>query len=89
MGQNGPGYLSGMTEEEAQLEIARKVIEHQGNVLHMAHDMGYSREQLYRRLYRHELWGLVNKIRAEKIEREKLEKKHGLPNERGESAQDQ
>lgn len=89
MGQRGPGYLSEMTEEEAKLEIAKQVIAADGNLLHAAHAMGYSRENLYIRIKRHKLWPLVNKIRADRIDRVKQEKKHGLPHERGLSTEDQ
>lgn len=48
----------------------RKVLErNEGNLVHSAHDLGMSRRQLYRLVYRAELWPVVNMMRSKRAQR--------------------
>jgi len=82
MGQVGIGCLEGMSTEQARQVVVEYLVDCDGKLVHAAHHIGYSRSHLYRLVRRYRLWPLVNQLRVERIARERLEKKHGLPSKR-------
>lgn len=78
MGQGGDGCLAGMDDEEAKRVVVEYLVDCDGKLVHAAHHIGYSRSHIYRLVRRYKLWPLVNRLRLERVQREHLEKKHGL-----------
>lgn len=74
MGQNGPGCLAWETRASARAMIVEYVIECEGKLVHVAHQLGYSRAHLYRLIKQHRLWPAVNKVRENRIRRERRER---------------
>lgn len=82
MGQlGGHGWLADLTPGERKREVAQCLIEAEGKIVLAAHQLGYSRWDLYRKIVEHDLWPLVNKLRHERIERKRVRSKHGVPTE--------
>lgn len=82
MGQNGPGCLAWETPECAREMLVEYVIQCQGKLVHVAHQLGYSRAHLYRLIKQHRLWPAVNKVREKRIRQERRERRlRGISNE--------
>jgi hypothetical protein len=55
--------------------LARAIVEQHGKLVYVAHELGYARSRIYALVHEHKLWRVVNKVRADRIQREKQEKK--------------
>lgn len=67
----GPGSLNGLTRKEKRLMLARTVIECDGVLSHVAHQLGYHLSHIYRLMHSLKVWPVVNQIRKER-------EQHGL-----------
>lgn len=54
--------------------LARALVEGEGKLVYVAHDLGYHRRYLYRLIYQYELWPVANKVRLDRIKRERLQR---------------
>lgn len=75
MGQFGPGFLMQHTRSERRVILADAVLQCDGKLVHTAHELGYSRSHLYRLIDEHRLWPLINKVRAERLQRERAQRR--------------
>ena len=57
-----------------RLALATAIAEHNGNLRHVAHALGYHRSHIYRLIYQHKLWAVVNSLRKKRIERNARER---------------
>lgn len=55
--------------------VATSIVDCEGNLSHMAYDLGYHRSHIYRLIYRHKLWAVVNRLRKERLDRNACERK--------------
>ncbi len=69
MGQYGRGFLTQHTPRECRAILAQAVLECDGKLVHVAHQLGYSRRHLYRLVDTHRMWPLINKVRIEREQR--------------------
>jgi hypothetical protein len=82
VGGRRTGCLSFEPKEKRREMLASAVMEHDGKLVIVAHELGYARSHLYRLVYEHHLWPVVNKVRLERIKRERLQRSmnRGLQN---------
>ena len=67
MGQYSPqGSLFYLTYADRRLALAESMVKCEGNLSHVAHDLGYSRSHMYRMIYKHKLWQVMKKIRIKR-----------------------
>lgn len=76
------GYLGAMTLEERKAELVEQLVRADGNILLASHNMGYTRWWIYVAIKEHRLWPLVNRLRADRLERQAWERRHGVPSQR-------
>ncbi len=76
MGQwSNEGSLGAYYPKDRRLVLANSIVEHEGNLRHLAHDLGYHRSHIYRLIYHHRLWHLVNRVRRTRLERAARERR--------------
>lgn len=76
MGQLGNrGSLCEYPYAERRAILARCVLDCDGVLMHVAHDLGYCRSHLYRLIDEHRVWPVVNRARLRRIERERRERR--------------
>lgn len=63
------GRLFRTDEAAAREELERVLVRCEGNIVHAAHELGMGRRQLYRLIYRAELWPVVNAERQRRLMR--------------------
>ena len=70
MGQwSNEGSLCAYPPGERRLALATSIEEHEGNLLELAHALGYHRSHIYRLIYKYRLWNVTNKYRRIRINR--------------------
>lgn len=76
MGQwSNMGSLCAYPKNERRPILAEAVLECEGNLTHVAHDLGYHRSHIYRLIDEYRLWPVVNKLRRRRLEREARERR--------------
>jgi len=83
MGQTGSGCLVSVPRNERRAFLASFLVDADGKLVHAAHYLGYNRSHIYRLIREYKLWPLVNRLRLERMERERQGAKHGIPVEHG------
>ena len=79
MGQwSNEGSLCAHPKSERRVILARTVLECEGKLMHVAHELGYHRSHIYRLIDKHRLWPVVNRVRVERLEREARERSKGV-----------
>lgn len=78
MGQwSNAGSLGGVPPNKRRPMLAQSVVDHEGNLRCVAHDLGYHRSHIYRLIYQHRLWHIVNTCRRKRLERVARERRKG------------
>lgn len=76
MGQwSNMGSLCAYPKSQRRAKLAESVVECEGKLLHVAHELGYHRSHIYRLIDEFRLWPIVNKIRKQRLEREARERR--------------
>lgn len=55
--------------------LAHAVVEAEGKLLVVAHDLGYHRSHIYRLIDKYRLWPVVNKVRKRRLLKEAKERR--------------
>lgn len=76
MGQwSNEGSLCAYPPKERRLVLAEALRECEGNVLQVAHELGYHRSHIYRLIYQYRLWAVTNRLRKQRLERQARERR--------------
>jgi hypothetical protein len=70
------------SEEDIRRALAECLIATEGKIIFAAHQMGHGRAHFYTLIHKYRLWPLVNRVRMERLERERMRKKHGISDRR-------
>ena len=76
MGQwSNEGSLCAYPPSERRLALATSLEEHEGNLRHTAHALGYHRSRIYQLVYQYRLWPVINRLRTKRLERKARERR--------------
>lgn len=76
MGQwSNEGSLCAYPPGDRRLALASSIEEWEGNILHVAHALGYHRSHIYRLIYKYRLWAVTNRFRRQRLERKARERR--------------
>lgn len=75
MGIWGLGSLCAYLPEHRRLVLADSIVDCEGNLSHMAYDLGYHRSHIYRLIYQYKLWAVVNRLRKRRLDRNARERR--------------
>ncbi len=76
MGQwSNVGSLCAYPPGERKLALATSIEECEGNLLNVAHDLGYHRSHIYRLIYKYRLWEVTKHFRVIRLERKARERR--------------